>query len=42
MLGCFEISSANAINLKLFTLASGWFFDKSKKAVTFFTKISQA
>ena len=30
MLGCFEISSAKAINSKLFTLASGRFLDKGK------------
>jgi hypothetical protein len=31
ILGCFEISSAKAVNSKIFNLVSAEFLDKSKK-----------
>lgn len=37
----FEISSADTINPKLFSLASGKLFGQGQKAATYFTKISQ-
>jgi hypothetical protein len=41
MLGYFEISFINAINLNLVTLASGRLFRKGQNAVTDFIKIPQ-
>ena len=41
LLGFFETSFVNAINLSLFTLASGRLFRQCQKVATFFTKISQ-
>jgi hypothetical protein len=40
-LGFFETSFVNAINLSLFTLASGRLFRQGQKVATFFTKIPQ-
>jgi hypothetical protein len=41
ILGCLEISSANATNKKLFHLASGRFLGQRQKEATIFAKISQ-
>jgi hypothetical protein len=41
MVGCLEISSANATNPKLFNLTSGRYFGQGQKAATFFAKVSQ-
>lgn len=41
ILGCFEISSANRINPKHFTLVTGRVFGQEKKTTTFSTKLSQ-
>lgn len=41
ILGCLEISSANAINIDLFNLATDRFFGQQQKTATIFIKISQ-
>ena len=41
LLDFFETSFVNAINMNLFTLASGRFFRQLQKVPTFFTKIPQ-
>jgi hypothetical protein len=41
LLGSFEISFVNSIDLRFFTLASGRLFRQGQKAAIFFTKISQ-
>jgi hypothetical protein len=41
MLGYFEISFVNAINLNLFTLASGRLFREEQNVTTFYTKLSK-
>jgi hypothetical protein len=41
ILGCLEISSANAVSSKLSNLAAGYLFGQGEKAATFFARIPQ-